>query len=202
MNNGMRNKTKFVLATSNPGKIQEFRDILAELHVDFVTRNDLGIDCEIEETGSTFRENALIKAKAICGITGLPSISDDSGLMVDALDGGPGVYSSSFGGEGLDGEQRCAYLLEKLRGVDNRNAKFVCTVVCAFPDGKVLAAEGECPGVIAASPRGSNGFGYDPVFFARGMNKTMAELSNEEKNRLSHRGEALRKLAKLLGGTT
>ena len=189
---------RFVLATANPGKIQEMREILTELGIEFVTREELGIDLEIEETGSTFRENALLKAKAICDITGLPAISDDSGLMVDALDGEPGVNSSSFGGEELDGKQRYEYLLERLRGVEQRNAKFVCTIVCAFPDGRILTAEGECPGNIAASPRGSNGFGYDPVFFARGKSKTMAELSQEEKNSLSHRGKALRSFARLL----
>ena len=194
----MKDRIKYVLATSNPGKIQEMREILSGLDIDFITREDLGINFEIEETGSTFRDNALIKAKAICEAAGLPAISDDSGLMVDALDGGPGVNSSSFGGEGLDNERRCAYLLEKLRGEEQRGAKFVCTIVCAFPDGRILTAEGECPGSIADSPRGSNGFGYDPVFFARGMNKTMAELPPEEKNRLSHRGKALRRFSELV----
>ena len=187
---------KFVLATANPGKIQEMREILSELGIEFVTREDLGIEIEVDETGSTFRENALIKAKAICKVSGLPAIADDSGLMVDALGGEPGVYSSSFGGMELDCNGRCEYLLDKLRGVEQRGAKFVSTIVCAFPDGRVLTAEGECSGTIVTSPRGSNGFGYDPVFIADGKNQTMAELSREEKNEASHRGKSLREFAK------
>ena len=189
---------KFVIATANPGKIHEMREILSEFAIETVTREDLGINVEVDESGSTFRENALLKAKAICEVSGLPSIADDSGLMVDALGGGPGVDTSSFGGADLDCKQRCAYLLEKLQGTEQRSAKFVCTVVCVYPDGNILTAEGECQGEIADSPRGEEGFGYDPVFMAKESDKTMAELTPGEKHRLSHRGKALRQFVKKL----
>ena len=189
---------RFVLATANPGKIQEMREMLPNRDIQIVTRDDLGIELVVDETGSTFRENALIKAKAICEVSGLPAIADDSGLIVDALDGGPGVNTSSFGGTELDGKQRYLYLIEQLSGVEHRNAKFVCTIVCVFPDGEVLTAEGECSGYITREPRGENGFGYDPVFCADGYNQTMAELEPEEKHRISHRGKALKEFAQAL----
>ncbi|MCL2227015.1 MAG: XTP/dITP diphosphatase [Oscillospiraceae bacterium] len=189
---------KFVLATANLGKVEEMRSILSGLDIDVISRHELGIKDDIEETGDTFAENALIKAEAICKVSGLPAIADDSGLVVDALGGEPGVHSSSYGGPALSGAQRCAYLLEKLRNKEQRSAKFVCTIVCAFPDGKNLISEGECNGEIAMTPRGSGGFGYDPVFLIKSTGKTMAELSAEEKNAVSHRGEALRKFILLL----
>jgi len=189
---------KFVLATANQGKIREMQEVLSAFDIELVTRKELGIELEIQETGSTFRENALLKAKAICEVTGLPAIADDSGFMVDALNGRPGVDSSSYGGEGLSAEQRCAYLLEELKNVKERRAKFVCTIVCAFPDGEAIESEGECLGEIVSHPRGSGGFGYDPVFLADGYDKTMAELSHEEKNEISHRGKALRRFVRAL----
>ena len=188
---------KFVLATANPGKIREMREILPEFGIDFVTRKDIGIDAEIEETGTTFHENALLKANAICALSGLPAIADDSGLIVQALGDEPGVYTSTFGGIGLSDSDRCRYLLQKLKSAEQRNAKFVCTIVCVFPDGDVISAQGECRGRIADTPAGSGGFGYDPVFIADGFSKTMAELSPEEKNKASHRGAALREFALL-----
>jgi len=190
---------KFALATANPGKIREFREILSGSDIELVSRDQLGICFEVEETGSTFFENALIKAKAISDATGLPAIADDSGLAVDALGGEPGLYSSSYGGEGLKSSERYRYLLEKMKNKEQRSAKYVCTIVCAFPDGRVISAEGECPGRIAEAPRGSGGFGYDPVFLVGGTDSTMAELSQEEKNKVSHRGAALRDFAKRLG---
>ena len=189
---------KFALATANAGKIREITGILSGTDAEIVTRKDLGIDIEIEETGSTFYENALLKARAICEASGLPSIADDSGLMADALDGAPGVYSSSFGGAGLSDGERCAYLVNSLRDKEHRGAKFVCTIVCAFPDGRIISARGECAGRIIDTPRGSNGFGYDPVFLVDGSDRTMAELSSAEKNLISHRGKALMKFAALL----
>ena len=189
---------KYVLATANPGKIREMREILSGSGIDVVTRDALGIDVEVEETGDTFFENALQKAITICGISGLPAIADDSGLMVDALGGAPGVYSSSYGGEGLDANERNMYLLKKMSGMEQRSAKFVCTIVCAFPDGGVLSATGECHGDILTAPRGAAGFGYDPVFLVNDLNKTMAELSEDEKNAISHRGAALRDFEALL----
>ena len=189
---------KFVLATNNLDKIKEMKEILPGLGIEFVTRADVGIDVEIEETGTTFEENALLKANAICALSGLPAIADDSGLMVDALGGEPGVYTSTFGGNGLSGVERCVYLLKKLSGISNRNAKFVCMIVCVFPDGDVITAQGERSGTIADEPRGSRGFGYDPVFIADGYSKTMAELAPEEKNAISHRGVALKNFSMLL----
>ena len=189
---------KFVLATANPGKIREMQQILKGLGLEITTRQALGIDIDVEETGSTFMENALLKAGAICGASGLPAIADDSGLMVDALGGGPGVYSSSYGGEHLSDRERCAFLLEKIKNKEQRGAEFVCTIACKFPDGGTLSAEGRRRGDIADAPRGSGGFGYDSVFIVQGLDKTMAELSENEKNAVSHRGEALRKFALLL----
>ena len=189
---------KFVLATANQGKIREMQEILSEFDIEIVTRKDLGIEIDVEETGTTLRENALIKAKAICALSGLPAIADDSGLFVEALNGGPGVYSSTYGGEELDALQRCSYLLIKMQNAEQRSAKFVCTIVCAFPDGTALTAEGECTGEIITKPRGSSGFGYDPVFLVNGSNRTMAELTPEDKNRVSHRGKALRAFTRML----
>ena len=182
----------FVIATENPGKITEMREILTGSGLDCIIRDDLGIDVKIEETGTTFHQNAELKAKAICSISSMPSIADDSGLVVDALDDEPGVYSSSYGGESLNFKERCVYLLDKMKNKEQRQAKFVCTVICAFPDGRMITATGECPGTIAYEMQGSGGFGYDPVFIPTGFTKTMAELSAAEKNDISHRGKALR----------
>ena len=189
---------KYVLATANPGKISEMRLILSSLGIEVITRKDLGIDMEIEETGTTFFENAKLKADAICLASGMPSIADDSGLIVDALDGKPGVYASSFGGEHLSAEERCRYLLNQMGNTEQRRAKFVCTIVCTFPDGNVLIANGECCGEITAKLIGSGGFGYDPVFLPDGKDKTMAELTADEKNEISHRGKALRNFKEIL----
>ena len=188
----------FVLATANPGKIKEMRTILMGSGYNIKTRKDLGIDLVIEETGHTFKENALLKARAICKASGLPAIADDSGLCVEALDGAPGLNSSSYGGEELEDEKRCEYLLEKMKNVEHRNAEFVCTIVCVFPDGSYLSAEGKCPGKIISEPEGSGGFGYDPVFVAEGTDRTLAQLTSSEKNTVSHRGAALRSFSRLL----
>ena len=188
----------FILATANPGKIREMQTLLSKLNITAITREDFGIDIEIEETGTTFLENATLKAEAICKISKLPSIADDSGLIVDALDGKPGVYSSSFGGEKLTAAERCDYLLRQMQNKEQRQAKFVSYIVCAFPDGKLLTETGECKGTITYKPAGNKGFGYDPVFLPEGMTKTMAELSSEDKNNISHRGKALNRFYKLL----
>ena len=189
---------KFVLATANPGKIHEMQEVLPELGIEVVSRKELGIDLDIEETGSTFIDNALLKAKAICEASGLPAIADDSGLVVDALGGAPGLYSSSYGGERLDDAGRCDYLLKNMENMEQRSAKFVCTIVCVYPDGKTISAQGECTGELALSPRGNNGFGYDPIFIPDGKDKTLAELLPEDKNMISHRGKALREFARQL----
>jgi XTP/dITP diphosphohydrolase len=181
---------KFVLATANPGKIKEMREILSGLGIKVVTRDELGIHIDVEETGTTFFENAKLKAEAICLASKLPSIADDSGLVVDALGGRPGVYSSSFGGEDLTAKQRSEFLLNEMLNANNRNAKFVCCIVCVFPNGDILTATGECKGTISTELRGAKGFGYDPVFIPDGYTETIAELSSEEKNKISHRGKA------------
>jgi len=195
---------KYALATTNPGKVNEMRTILSGLGIKVVSRCDLGIDIDIEETGTTFFENAKLKAETICNAAGLPAIADDSGLVVDLLNGRPGVYSSTFGGEYLTSGERCKYLLAEMEksgasGIkEQRTAKFVCTIVCAFPDGTLLTATGECNGIITSEPRGLSGFGYDPVFLPDGKDKTMAELTSVEKNEISHRGKALRIFVDLL----
>ena len=184
-----------MIASANQGKVGEMRSILDECGFEVVSRNELGIDVDIAETGATFLENAVLKAKAICEISGLPSIADDSGLVVDALGGDPGVDTSSYGGEALTDLERCAYLLEKMENMGQRGARFVCIIACALPDGGLLTAEGECRGEIATSLQGDDGFGFDPVFLIPGRGKTLAELTPDEKNAISHRGKALRAFA-------
>ena len=186
---------KFVLATHNPGKLREMGGILKDLGVEVVSPAALGIPVDVEETGTTFLENALLKAKAICRAANLPAIADDSGLCVDALNGAPGVYSARYGGEGLDDRGRCMLLLNSLRGATTRAAHFSCAVACAFPNGDTLTAEGRCDGSIAYAPLGDGGFGYDPVFLLPGTGKTFGQLSQEEKSAVSHRGKALKEFA-------
>lgn len=196
---------KAVLASHNKKKMAEMRAILSELGVEILSQADVGVDIEPEETGTTFEENARIKAEAIMQATGLPAIADDSGLVVDALNGEPGVYSARYGGEGLDDTGRWQLLLKNMAGKKDRACRFVSVVCCAFPDGSQIMTRGECHGVVAEGPRGEGGFGYDPVFWLPEKGKSMAELSPEEKNSISHRGNALRvfkeELEKKLNGT-
>ena len=182
---------KVVLASKNQHKLVEMRDILSAQGVEVVLESDVGVDVEVEETGATFEENSLLKARAVMEASGMPAIADDSGLCVDALNGAPGVYSARYGGEGLDDTGRYRLLLENMRGQTPRTAKFVSVITCCFPNGDVLTARGECPGTIAFAPMGEGGFGYDPVFFIPSLKKTFAQLSPEEKNAISHRGKAL-----------
>ena len=182
---------KYVLATHNPGKLKEMGAILARFGVEVVSPKDLGLTVDVEETGATFAENAMLKAKAICDAAGLPAIADDSGLCVDALNGGPGVYSARYGGEGLDDRGRYMLLLNSMRGQTTRAAHFACAIACAFPNGDTLTAEGRCDGTIAFAPMGEGGFGYDPVFFVPERAKTFGQLTAEEKSAISHRGRAL-----------
>ncbi len=188
---------KLVLASKNRKKLVELNEILSSLGVEVCSEADAGVDVEVEETGSTFEENSLLKAKAVMEASGLPAVADDSGLCVDALNGGPGVYSARYGGPGLDDAGRYRLLLENLRG-QPRAARFISVVTCCFPNGDVISARGECPGTIAFAPMGTGGFGYDPVFFVPGLKKTFAQLSPEEKNAISHRGKALRAFAEKL----
>ena len=190
---------KFVIATHNANKLKEMSDILSKLGVSVLSPADLGITVEVEETGTTFSENAMIKAKAICAAAGLPAIADDSGLCVDALNGGPGVYSARYGGEGLDDRGRYMLLLNNMRGQTTRAAHFACAVCCAFPSGDELTAEGTCEGAVGFAPMGENGFGYDPVFLVPEKAKTFAQLTAEEKAEISHRGKALAAFVEKLG---
>lgn len=182
---------KMVLASKNAHKLVEMKDILSQLGVEVVLESDVGVD--VEETGTTFEENAYLKAHAVMEASGLPAIADDSGLCVDALNGAPGVYSARYGGPELDDVGRYKLLLENLRGQLDRRGKFVSCICCCFPNGDRVEARGECPGTIAYAPKGTGGFGYDPVFFLPGLKKTFAELTPEEKNAISHRGNALKK---------
>ena len=182
---------KLVLASKNPKKLVEMNDILSQLGVEVCSESEAGVDVEVEETGTTFEENSLLKARAVMEASGMPAIADDSGLCVDALNGAPGVYSARYGGEGLDDVGRYRLLLENMRGQMPRTAKFVSVITCCFPNGDVITARGECPGTIAFAPMGEGGFGYDPVFFLPSLKKTFAQLSPEEKNAISHRGKAL-----------
>ena len=186
---------RFVLATHNPGKLREMGEILKDFGIEVVSPRDLGLTVDVEETGTTFAENAMLKAKAICKAANLPAIADDSGLCVDALNGAPGVYSARYGGEGLDDKGRYMLLLSSLRGAPTRAAHFACAVACAFPNGDTLTAEGRCDGSIAYAPLGEGGFGYDPVFLLPGTGKTFGQLSQEEKSAVSHRGRALKDFA-------
>ena len=182
---------KLVLASKNEKKLAEMNAILSELGVEGCSEAQAGVDVDVEETGTTFEENSLLKARAVMEASGLPAIADDSGLCVDALNGAPGVYSARYGGPELDDTGRYRLLLENLRGQTPRTAKFVSVITCCFPNGDVITARGECPGTIAFAPMGEGGFGYDPVFFIPGLKKTFAQLSAQEKNAISHRGRAL-----------
>ncbi|MCD8366819.1 MAG: RdgB/HAM1 family non-canonical purine NTP pyrophosphatase [Clostridiales bacterium] len=186
---------KFVLASHNPRKLEELQTILQQLGVEIVLQSQLGIDLEPEETGTTFEENALIKARAVMEASGLPAIADDSGLCSEALNGGPGVYSARYGGPDLNDQQRYQLLLQSMRGQLSRKASFVSVVACAFPNGDVISARGECEGRIGFTPVGEDGFGYDPIFLVPECKKTFAQMTPEEKNAVSHRGKALRAFA-------
>lgn len=186
---------KFVLATHNPGKLKEMSAILGGLGVEVVMPADLGLTVDVEETGATFGENAMLKAKAVCAAAGLPAIADDSGLCVDALNGGPGVYSARYGGAELDDRGRYLLLLNSMRGAPTRAAHFASAIACAFPNGDTLTAEGRCDGAIAFAPMGEGGFGYDPVFMVPEKAKTFGQMDEAEKDEISHRGKALRAFA-------
>ena len=195
---------KVVLASKNAHKLQELQDILPAQGVEVILESAAGVDVEVEETGTTFEENSLLKARAVIEASGLPAIADDSGLMVDALNGAPGVYSARYGGPGLDDVGRYRLLLENMRGVLDRKCRFVSAITLCMPSGDIVTARGECPGTLAYAPQGENGFGYAPIFFVPEKKKTFAQLTAEEKNAISHRGRALQlfqeKLAAYLAG--
>ena len=188
---------KVILASKNRHKLTELSEILSQLGFEIALESEYGLDIDVEETGTTFEENSFLKAQTVMKASGLPVLADDSGLMVDALDGAPGVYSARYGHKGSDAE-RTAFLLENMKNVpeEKRMAKFVCVITCLWPDGKKIVARGECPGEIAFEPHGENGFGYDPVFYLPEKGKTYAELTSEEKNAISHRARALQDFCK------
>ena len=189
----------FLIATHNAKKKNELLRILAPLGIDVKTDSELDLTLsEPEETGETFYENALIKAKAGCEESGYPCVADDSGLMVDYLAGAPGVYSARFSGENSDDEKNNNKLLKLMADVpeNERTARFVSVVCCAFPNGDIISARGECEGTIGYEKKGESGFGYDPLFMVDG--KSFAEMSAEEKDKLSHRGKALNILSEQL----
>jgi XTP/dITP diphosphohydrolase len=182
---------RLVVATRNVGKWNEFRRLLLPLKADILSLTDLSIDTDFEESGGTFAENARLKALAYSRLTPLPVLADDSGLEVAALGGKPGIYSARYAGPGASDADRIHKLLAELEAVSaERDARFVCALALAQAEKFLLEAEGECRGVIAREPRGTNGFGYDPVFYFPKLGRTYAELSNEEKNLYSHRGRA------------
>ena len=190
---------KLILASNNPNKLREFRRLVEGLDIELISQKEAGCDFEVDENGSTFEENAFLKASAVTKATGLAAVADDSGLCVDALNGEPGIYSARYGAEYASSDrERYEYLLKKLENVKDRSARFVCCICCTFPDGRIIRARGECEGEILSAPRGSNGFGYDPVFHPLCSDKGMAELTPEEKNAISHRGNALRAFIPLL----
>ena len=192
----MKNNARIpiVIATSNQGKIAEISALLEGFPVMIKSLNDFGPIPEVEEDGETFEENAYNKASFTARILGIPALADDSGLMVDALDGQPGVHSARFAGPDATDRDRCQKLLEALQDHDNREAAFACVISIAVPTGPALTYEGECRGILTREPQGKNGFGYDPIFYYPPLKKTFAQLTREEKGRVSHRGKALKQV--------
>lgn len=191
---------KLLLATNNKGKVREYRSLLKDIPFELVTPADEGITAEVNEVGESMEENARLKAALSAAESRLLALADDSGLEVDALGGEPGMLSHRYAGEEASDSDRVEYLLSRLKGVPEgqRTARFRCVIAIAIPGGNVELCSGECRGTITFEPRGELNFGYDPVFFVPELGRTMAELSLEEKNSISHRGQAARKAAEIL----
>ncbi len=189
-------KQIIVLASTNKGKTREIKELLKDFPVDIKNLDDFGPIPEVIEDGETFDDNAYKKASFTAKILGYPAIADDSGLCVEALNGEPGVYSARYAGENATDEDNVKKMLDNLEGRENRKAAFQCVISIAVPTGAALTYEGECQGIITKEPAGNNGFGYDPLFFFPEFNKTFAQLSLEEKSRVSHRGNALKQVTK------
>lgn len=190
---------KYIIATHNMKKRNELARILEPLGVEVLTAEQAGIELtDVEETGTTFEENARLKSESGCKESGMPCIGDDSGLVVDALDGAPGVYSARYAGDHGNDPANIALLLENMKDVpdEKRTARFMCTVCCTYPDGREIVVNGTCEGKIGYEPKGNGGFGYDPIFMVG--DKSFAELTAEEKDKISHRGNALKALAEAL----
>jgi len=188
-------KIPIVIATNNKGKTEEIREYLKDFPVDLKNLDDFGPIPPVIEDGETFDDNAYKKSSLTARVTGLPALADDSGLVVEALDGAPGVHSARYAGENATDEQLCDKLLKEMDGKDDRNAFFECVISIAVPTGPALTYEARCEGLITKKATGENGFGYDPVFYYPELDKTFAEMNLEEKGRVSHRGRALRELA-------
>ena len=191
---------KLIFATGNEGKMREIREILSDLGVEILSLKEAGIHADIVEDGKSFEENAVIKAKTICELTHEVVLADDSGLEIDYLNGEPGIYSARYMGEDTSYRIKNQNLIDRLEGVpdEKRTARFVCVIAAAYPDGTVKAARGTMEGIIGYEERGENGFGYDPIFFLPEYGCSSAELSMEEKNKISHRGKALRAIKEVL----
>jgi len=193
--------TKLLVATHNQGKVVEFAEMLADMKIEWLSLDDVGVTQDVEETGSTFQENSILKARTYAAETGLLTLADDSGLEVDALAGAPGVYTARYGGVGLTAVQRYKKLLADIENVPihQRTARFRCAIVLSAPDGTILgASEGVCEGMIAQTAVGEGGFGYDPIFFIPQLQKTFAQIPAEQKHKISHRGQAVRQIEPLL----
>lgn len=194
---------KILAATTNHGKIREIKEILSDFEI--ISLKDAGIDVDVEENGKTFAENAYIKAYEISKLTDLPVLADDSGLEVEALDGRPGVFSARYAGSDAPYSVKIAKLAEELKNVppEQRYARFACAMCLILPDGRKIESFGvSCPGILLETPRGENGFGYDPVFYSIDYKKTFSEMSMEEKNAVSHRKAALTELLNKIKGET
>lgn len=189
----MSEKKKIIFATTNEGKMAEIRMIMSDLNVELYSLKDMNIDIHIEETGTTFEENAIIKAKTICQMTGQMVMADDSGLEVDYMDKAPGVYSARYLGEDTPYSIKNQTILDNLKDEkgDERSARFVCAIAAAFPDGRVITTVATIEGLIADRERGENGFGYDPLLYVPEYDMTTGEMEVELKNKISHRGKAL-----------
>ncbi|MEJ2165842.1 MAG: XTP/dITP diphosphatase [Desulfobacterales bacterium] len=190
----MGKRITLVIATRNPGKTSEIRDMLADFPITIKNLEDFGPIPPVEEDGDTFDDNAYKKASFVSKVLGLPALADDSGLVVEALGGAPGVYSARYAGDNATDEQRYTRLLKEMKGKTNRKAAFECVISIAVPPGPALTYEARCEGLIAEKPFGTNGFGYDPVFYYPPLKKTFGQLTREEKSRVSHRGKALQEL--------
>jgi XTP/dITP diphosphohydrolase len=191
---------ELLLATNNAGKVLEYQSLLKGVRFEIVTPARRGLKLEVRETGQTYEENSRLKAAAFARVSGLLTLADDSGLEVDALNGEPGIRSSRYAGEGATDAERVNYLLVKLQDVppEKRTARFRCVIAIAWPDGRVVFCSGRCEGVITLAPKGSQGFGYDPIFYFPELKKTMAELPAEIKNSISHRARAAREACRIL----
>ena len=190
----------FIVATNNEHKLKEIKRVMERYpDIQVLSLKEAGVVSDAEETGTTFEENAYIKAEAVCKITGKPTIADDSGLMVDCLDGAPGVYSARYSGPGATDEKNNQKLLEALKGFDDaqKTCRFVSCVACVFPDGRRFVTRGTCEGHVGNKPKGTNGFGYDPLFYIN-ENDTYASITGEQKDAISHRGKALALFAEKL----